>query len=87
MRQNPAIADAGAEDRRDLDKTDFRWQVSDEVGIRQSVLGETAVDRVAGVLLRRAERFPPAEAVPAVAAGTVEPSHADTVAFLNMGHA
>ena len=76
--------DAGAEDRRDLDEVDVGRQVADEVRVGHHVFGEAAVHRIAGVLLALAERLPAAEAVPAVAAGGVEPRHADPVALLDV---
>ena len=59
-----------------------RWPT--KFGIGHHVFGEAAVHRVAGVLLALAERLPAAEAVLAVAAGGVEPGHADPVALLDV---
>ena len=63
---------------------DVVGQVADIVRIGDDVFGEAAVHRIAGVLLLLAQRLPAAQAVPAVAAGGVEPGHADPVAFLDV---
>src|SRR5215831_6751801 len=55
--------DAGAQHRCGFEEADVAWEVADVVGIRQRVLREAAVDRVAGVLLLLAQRLPAAEAV------------------------
>ena len=52
----------------------------DVVGVRDGVLGEGAVDRVAAVLLLLAERLPAADAVAALAARVAEPGDRDAVA-------
>jgi hypothetical protein len=49
-------------------------------------LGEAPVNRVAGVVLGRAERLAPREAEFAGAAGGVEPRHADAVPQLDRRH-
>ena len=54
------------------------------VGIGHHILGKAAIDRIAGVLLLLAQGFPATQTMHAVAAGTVEPGQADTVAFLHM---
>ena len=78
---------ARAEHRRDLVEAHIAGQVADIVGVGQHIVGEPAIDRIAGVELAFAQRLPAAEAVHAMAAGSVEPGHADPVAFLHMGDA
>src|SRR4051794_39237554 len=56
----------------------------DVVRIGQHILGVSAVDGVARVLLLVAQRFPSAEAMLAVSARGVEPWHADAIAFFHM---
>ena len=61
--------------------------MADIVWIREDVLCEAAIDRIAGVLLRVAQGFPARETVPAMPAGRMQPRHADAVSFLHRGHA
>ena len=56
----------------------------DVVGIGHDVFGEAPVHRVTGVLLLFAQRLPAAQTVSAMAAGGVEPRHADAIAFLHL---
>ena len=51
-----------------------------ECGRHDRVLGEGAVDRVAGVLLLLAQRLPAGDAVAALAAGVAEPGDRDPLA-------
>jgi hypothetical protein len=76
--------DAGAKDGGAFDEADIARQTPDIVGIGHDILGESAVHRIAGVLLLGAERLPAAEAMLAVAAGGVEPGHADPIALLHV---
>ncbi|MCY1240223.1 hypothetical protein D9M72_530600 [compost metagenome] len=78
---------ARAQDRRDLDKADLVGQQPHVVGIGDDIFAIAAVDGIAGVLLLLAQRFPALQAVLAIAAGAVEPGHADAVAFFHAGHA
>ena len=50
------------------------------------ILREAAIDGIAGVLLLHAQRLPTGQAVTAVAAGGVQPEHADPVALLHALH-
>ena len=61
--------------------------MDDVVGVRDGVLGEAAVDRVAGVLLRLAQRLPAADAVVAVSAGVAQPGQGDALADDAVGDA
>ena len=58
--------------------------MADEAGIGDGVLGEAAVDRVAGVLLGLAQGLPTAQAVLAVATGAVQPGNPHPIAFLDV---
>lgn len=78
---------ARAQHRRDFVEADIVRQVADIIGVGQHVVGEPAIDRIAGVQLAFAQRLPSTEAVRAVTASGVEPRHADPVAFLHVGHA
>ena len=57
------------------------------VRMRNDAFRETAVRRVAGVLLAVAQALPAAQAVPAVTAGGAEPPNADPSQFLDVGDA
>ena len=61
--------------------------MADIVRIGEDIFGETAVDRIAGVLLALAQRLPAAQAMHTLAAGGIEPGNADAVAFLDVGDA
>ncbi len=61
--------------------------MADIVRVREGVLGEAAIDRIAGVLLPIAEGFPATEAVPAMPAGRMQPGHSDPVTLFHRGHA
>jgi len=61
--------------------------VRDIVRVGQDVFGEPAVLGVAAKLRLAADRLPRGQAVFAMAAGGVEPGHADTVAFLDDANA
>ena len=78
---------ACAQDWRDLDEVHVRGQVTDVVGVGDHILSEGAVNRVPGVLLPLAQRFPAGPAVGAVTAGGVQPRHANPVALAHVRHA
>ena len=61
--------------------------MADIVRVAKDVLGETAVDRIAGILMAIAQGFPSGEAMSAMPAGGMQPGHSDPVAFLHRGHA
>src|SRR5262249_9159316 len=62
-------------------------KMADIVGIREDVLCKSAIDRVARILLRVAQRLPTGETVAAMSAGRMQPWHADAIAFLDSAHA
>ena len=59
------------------------WDVGDVVRIGDEILGKAAVLGVAAELRFAADRFPSREAMLAVAAGRIEPGHADAVALFD----
>ena len=65
-----------------MDELHVQWQLADVVGVGHHILGEGAVDRVPGVLLRLAQRFPAGPAIGAMTAGGVQPRHANPVPSL-----
>ncbi|MNQ98330.1 hypothetical protein D3C85_1140150 [compost metagenome] len=73
-----------AQDRRNLLEANVGGQVADEVRVGHHIFREAAVDRIAGVLLLVAQGLPTAEAMPAMAAGGVEPGHANAIPFLDV---
>ena len=77
---------ACAQHRRDLVEADIVGQVTDIVRIGEHIVREAAIDRIAGVELAFAQRLPTAQAVNAMAAGGVEPRHADPVTFFHVRH-
>ena len=79
--------DAGAGQRRGVERIDAVGHLDDVAGIRRRVLAERAVERVAHVLLLEAERLPARHAVVARAAGVAEPRHRDPIADRHLGHA
>ena len=68
---------SGAGERRGVGRIDSVGDAHDVAGVADRVLGEAAVDRVAHVLLRFAERLAPAIAISAVATGIAEPRQRD----------
>ena len=61
--------------------------MADIIGIPQHILGIAAVDEVAGVAPLLAHRLPAGHAEFALAAGVVQPRHADQIALLDVGDA
>jgi len=78
--------DAGAGERRRIDRVDPVRDPDDVAAVRLHVLGQAAVDRVAGVLLLEAERLPAGDAVIAGAACVAQPGHRHAVADRDLGH-
>ena len=76
--------DARAQHRRRRDEVQSVRQMADIGRVGQGVLGEAAVDRVAGVALALAQRLPAAEAVRAGTAGRVQPRNADPIALTHV---
>ncbi len=58
--------------------------MADEIRIGHHIFGKAAIDGIAGIELFLAKRFPATKAMAAMAAGSVKPWNADTVAFLDM---
>ena len=79
--------DARTQDRRDLNEIHVGGQAADVIGIGDHIFGEGAVNRVPGVLLRLAQRFPAGPAVGAVPTGGVQPWNADPVVLAQVCHA
>jgi len=79
--------DAGAEHRGRRTEFEIVRQATDKVRVGEAILGKGAIDRIAGVLLAAAQRFPAGAAGRAATAGGVQPRNADTVAFLDAGYA
>ena len=78
--------DAGAGQRRRVERVELVRHLHDVARIRRRVLAEAAVDRVAHVLLLEAERLPAGDAVVARPARVAEPWHRDAVADSDLGH-
>src|SRR5687767_8068045 len=79
-------SDTRAKQRRRLDEIQTFRQTRDVGGRREHVRREATVNRVAGVLLRLAQRFPARQAKFTFAAGAVQPGHANSVALLQGGN-
>jgi hypothetical protein len=78
---------ARAGQRRSVEWVDAVRDGDDVLRVRVDVLGEPAVHRITGVLLRGAERLPAAHAVVTGAARISEPRNGDAVADRQLGHA
>src|SRR5512132_1073805 len=72
--------DAGARQRRGVERVDAVGHLDHVATVGDGVLAEAAVDRVAHVLLLEAKRLPARDAVVADAAGAAEPWHRDALA-------
>ena len=75
--------DAGADERRGLLGVKAGRDMGDVVRVGEEVFGKAAVLGVAAELRLGADRLPGRQAILAMAAGRVEPRHADAVAFLD----
>ena len=79
--------DAGARERRGVERVDAAGYEPGERRLGQHVLGEAAVDGVARVLRVGAERLPSGGAELTGTACPTEPRHRNAIAFVQIGHA
>ena len=68
--------DAGAKDRRHFREIRIVWATARHKARPDHVLGEAAVDAVAGIVLRLTEAVPSGHAILALATGIVQPGNA-----------
>jgi len=74
---------AGADQRRGELRVESIWDMRDIIRVGDNVFGEAAVPGIAAELCFRADGLLGRQAMLAMAAGRVEPRHADPIAFLD----
>src|SRR5262249_38397504 len=84
--QSLVYRDSGTKDWGGRVPVDAIGQTANIIWIGEHVSSKAPIDRIAGVFLQIAKRFPAGETVPAMPAGGMQPRHADPVSFRDRSH-